>query len=62
MPIPNHCAECDKPLNVDAEGWVCQPCMDKEKEKQKMVTSNNTGEPMNHLSSSNESKNNTVRR
>ena len=31
MPIPNHCAECDKPLSND-DGWVCRSCSEKEEE------------------------------
>lgn len=31
MPIPNHCAECDKPLTND-DGWVCSKCSEREEE------------------------------
>lgn len=46
MPIPNHCAECDKPL-TNEDGWLCFNCI--EKEKDKMVTSNNTGEDLTKI-------------
>jgi len=29
MPIPNHCIECDKPLD-NTDGWVCKSCQDKD--------------------------------
>jgi len=29
MPIPNHCAECDKPLTND-DGWLCENCKEKD--------------------------------
>lgn len=29
MPIPNHCAECDKPLSNPDE-WLCDSCKEKE--------------------------------
>ncbi len=29
MPIPNHCAECDKPLDNPDE-WLCDSCKEKE--------------------------------
>ena len=31
MPIPNHCIECDKPVNID-DGWMCDTCKSKEEE------------------------------
>ena len=52
MPIPNHCAECDKPLN-NIDGWICESCQEKEKEKEKRqrVYTGSTGESMDWLPS-----------
>ena len=25
MPIPNHCVECDKPIE-DLDSWLCDAC------------------------------------
>ena len=60
MPIPNHCAECDKPLG-NTDGWVCEACQEKEKEQEKRqrVYTGSTGEPMDWLPSS---KGNEARR
>ena len=48
MPMPNHCAECDKPLE-NTDGWICESCQ--EKEKRKKVYTGDTGEPMDWLPS-----------
>ena len=29
MPIPNHCAECDKPMRMD-EVYICQNCFEEQ--------------------------------
>ena len=47
MPIPNHCIECDKPLTND-DGYLCEPCQDKEREKN-MVTTTSTGEDLTKI-------------
>jgi hypothetical protein len=44
MPIPNHCAECDKPLSNE-DGWLCELC----KEKEKIITSNKIGEDLSKI-------------
>ena len=31
MPIPNHCVECDKPVQ-DQDSWLCDSCKEKEKD------------------------------
>lgn len=61
MPIPNHCVECDKPLNND-DGYLCESCQDKEREKN-MVTTNKTGEDLkNILPSLNDGQKPNIRR
>ena len=47
MPIPNHCAECDKPLTND-DGYLCESCQEKEREKN-MVTTTSTGEDLSKI-------------
>ena len=29
MPIPNHCIECDKPIQ-ETDGWLCDNCKEKD--------------------------------
>jgi len=29
MPIPNHCIDCDKPIQ-DLDSWLCDECKEKE--------------------------------
>ena len=29
MPIPNHCAECDRPMGID-EVYICQNCFEEQ--------------------------------
>ena len=61
MPIPNHCAECDKPLTND-DGYLCESCQDKEREKN-MVTTKKTGEDLkNILPSLNDGQEPNIRR
>ena len=61
MPIPNHCAECDKPLTND-DGYLCESCQEKEREKN-MVTTNKTGEDLkNILPSLNDGQESNIRR
>tara|TARA_R110002020_G_scaffold237450_4_gene449831 strand:+ start:22247 stop:22435 length:189 start_codon:yes stop_codon:yes gene_type:complete len=61
MPIPNHCVECDKPIQND-DSWLCNACLDKERAK-KMVTSNKTGEDLkNILPSLNDGQERNIRR
>lgn len=59
MPIPNHCAECDKPL-TNEDGWLCEICQ----EKEKIVTSNDTGVDLSDIlpSMKNEKQDNSSRR
>lgn len=45
MPIPNHCVDCDRPLDND-DGYLCLLCQERQ---DNIISSNSVGEDLTKI-------------